>query len=143
RQCAGDIERHDHINLNPDQLGRKIGKPIQLSFRRAELKCNVLPLHIAQFTQSIPEFGLERLRVGEAYVQRTYSSHLGWLRTCRKRQRRRAAEQQADERAAPHSITSSAAACRESGTVRPSALAACRLMTSSNFVGCTTGRSLG
>jgi hypothetical protein len=42
-----------------------------------------------------------------------------------------------------HSITSSAAACRVSGTVRPSALAVLRLMTSSNFVGCRTGRSAG
>src|SRR5262245_61584348 len=41
-----------------------------------------------------------------------------------------------------YSITSSAATCRVRGTVRPSALAALRLITSSNFVGCTTGRSL-
>src|SRR5580765_4412793 len=42
-----------------------------------------------------------------------------------------------------HSITSSAAACRVRGTVRPSALAVLRLMTNSNLVGCTTGRSAG
>ena len=35
----------------------------------------------------------------------------------------------------PHSITSSAAACSVSGTVRPSAFAAFRLMTSSNRIG--------
>jgi hypothetical protein len=45
----------------------------------------------------------------------------------------RAAEQR-DERAAPHSITSSARASNMGGTVRPSALAVFRSMTRSNFV---------
>jgi hypothetical protein len=40
-------------------------------------------------------------------------------------------------------ITSSAATSSVSGTVKPSALAVLRLMTSSNFVGCCTGRSAG
>src|SRR5215831_5749296 len=42
-----------------------------------------------------------------------------------------------------HSITSSAKAISLSGILRPSALAVVRLMTSSNLVGCTTGRSAG
>jgi hypothetical protein len=42
-----------------------------------------------------------------------------------------------------HSITSSAMASNLSGTVRPSALAVLRLITSSNLVGCCTGRSAG
>ena len=43
----------------------------------------------------------------------------------------------------PHSRTSSARARMEGGTVRPSALAVLRLITSSNLVGCSTGRSAG
>jgi hypothetical protein len=43
----------------------------------------------------------------------------------------------------PHSITSSARASSEGGTVRPSAFAVLRLMASSYFVGACTGRSLG
>jgi hypothetical protein len=43
----------------------------------------------------------------------------------------------------PHSMTSSARASRDCGTVRPSAAAVLRLMTSSNLVGCWTGRSAG
>jgi hypothetical protein len=43
----------------------------------------------------------------------------------------------------PYSITSSALASRDGGTVRPSALAVFRLMVKSNFVGCTTGSSAG
>ena len=42
-----------------------------------------------------------------------------------------------------YSITSSAVASSLSGTVRPSALAVLRLTTSSNVVGCWTGRSAG
>src|SRR5262249_46231202 len=40
-----------------------------------------------------------------------------------------------------YSITSSARASSEGGMVRPMALAVLRLMTSSNFVGCSTGSS--
>ena len=42
-----------------------------------------------------------------------------------------------------YSITSSARASSVGGTVRPSALAVLRLMTSSIFVGCSTGSSAG
>ena len=42
-----------------------------------------------------------------------------------------------------YSITSSARDRIDGGTVRPSAFAVLTLMTSSNVVGCTTGRSAG
>ena len=42
-----------------------------------------------------------------------------------------------------YSITSSAVVSSDGGIVRPSAFAVFRLMTNSNFVGCTTGRSAG
>jgi len=45
--------------------------------------------------------------------------------------------------ATPHSITSSALVSNVGGTVRPSALAVLRLITSSNLVGCMIGRSDG
>src|SRR5258707_7565841 len=43
----------------------------------------------------------------------------------------------------PHSMTSSARARIDGGTLRPSALAVFRLTTSSNVVGCSTGGSMG
>src|SRR5262249_34511955 len=55
---------------------------------------------------------------------------------------RRAADER-DELAPPHSITSSARADKVGGTSRPSTFAVLRLMTNSNLVGCTTGRSEG
>jgi hypothetical protein len=42
-----------------------------------------------------------------------------------------------------HSITSSASASSFAGISRPSAFAVLKLITSSNLVGCTTGRSAG
>ena len=60
-----------------------------------------------------------------------------------KRPRRRRAAEQRDELAASHSITSSARASSCGGTVMPSILAVSWLMTSSNLVDCTTGRSAG
>src|SRR5206468_6185183 len=50
----------------------------------------------------------------------------------------------ADERpTAVHRVTSSARARSDGEMTRPSALAVLRLMRSSNFVGCSTGRSAG
>ena len=60
----------------------------------------------------------------------------------RERPRSRTAEQ-GDELAPSHSITSSARRRKDSGIFSPIALAVVRLMTSSNLVGCKTGRSAG
>src|SRR5262249_1432936 len=64
------------------------------------------------------------------------------LRARRERPRGGAAEQR-DEVATSHSITSSARPISGSGTVMPSALAVLRLMISSTFVDCWTGKSAG
>jgi hypothetical protein len=70
--------------------------------------------------------------------------HLRLLRPHRERPCScRAAAEQRDELTPLHSITSSAVASSEGGTVRPSAFAVLRLMTSSNLVGCSTGKSPG
>src|SRR5215510_298965 len=58
-------------------------------------------------------------------------------------QERTHAPQQNDCAFACYSITSSARASSVGGTSRPSALAVCRLMTNSNLVDCSTGRSAG
>ena len=57
------------------------------------------------------------------------------LRARPERPRGRRAAEQRDELASPHSMTSSAATSRPGGTVRPSAFAVLRLMTSSYLVG--------
>src|SRR4029077_9228837 len=68
---------------------------------------------------------------------------LALLRARGVRHRNRRAGKPRDELAPPHSITSSARASSDGGTVRPSALAVFRLITSSYLVGACTGRSAG
>src|SRR6516225_10621033 len=65
------------------------------------------------------------------------------LRARRERPHRGRAAEQRYERAALHSITSSARSRNDSGIVSPSAWAVVRLMTRSNLVGCSIGISLG
>src|SRR5262249_6477964 len=67
----------------------------------------------------------------------------GVLRPRRHRPRRHAAEQRDEHTPPDHSITSSARARSASATVRLSVLAVLRLITRSNFVGCSTGMSPG
>src|SRR5215469_11696219 len=67
---------------------------------------------------------------------------LAVLRARRERPRRRAANER-DEVAALHSITSSARTRIPVGNSMPIALATLRLITSSNFDACSTGRSAG
>src|SRR6516164_6797800 len=77
-----------------------------------------------------------------AHEHRDATHSLARLCARRHRPHRRAAEQR-DERAALHSITSSARASSVGGTSTPSARAVGRLMTNSNLLDCTTGRSAG
>src|SRR5215813_13207194 len=74
--------------------------------------------------------------------QRCTPHTLALLRARRERPRRRTAKK-SDELAPPHSITSSARASSAGEISRPSALAVLRLITSSNLVGCWTGKSPG
>src|SRR5262249_30394057 len=79
---------------------------------------------------------------GRAYA-RMRPRHRLLLRPRRERPPRRRTAEQRDELAAFHSITSSASARSLSGTWRPSAFAVLRLITSSNLVGCMTGKVAG
>src|SRR5262249_51371701 len=46
RKGARDVERYNHIDLEPHQFGSKLGESIQSSFGGAELICNILPLYM-------------------------------------------------------------------------------------------------
>src|SRR5262245_45237836 len=102
----------------------------------------IVPAELLQRFAESPEIGLLLNIFGER-VEHADAPHPTLLRTCRNRPRSRAAEQR-DELAPPdHSITSSAMASSDGGTVTPSIRAVSALMTSSNFDACTTGRSAG
>src|SRR6266568_3368007 len=92
----------------------------------------------------------ERRRASSSRVQRSppsdnqFSNPLRLLRRDDERRGEQAASQTADERAPLHHWMISSARCSsDRGIVSPSALAVLRLITSSNFVGCSMGRSPG
>src|SRR5262249_8852643 len=98
------------------------------------------------FAQILKNVFIDRMSAGEfrKIHQHGNASHpLGLLRARRKRPRGRSADEKRYECAPLHSITSSAVARSDGGTVRPSSLAVWALITSSNLLDCTTGRSAG
>src|SRR5262249_28512033 len=75
--------------------------------------------------------------------KKDFSEISAYRNSITRRGNRRHAAEQRDELASVHSITSSARASSVGGTSMPSALAVIKLMTKSNLVGCSTGRSEG
>src|SRR5262249_56500896 len=101
----------------------------------------VLALDEALFFQALTERDQDlRVLAERPGAEDPDHRHRRLLPTRRERPRRRAAEQR-HERAAPHSITSSARASSVGGTSRPRTLAVLRLIKNSNLVAWSTGRS--
>src|SRR5262249_20704911 len=141
----------NHSNLATNQVGRQRRQLVVLTLCPAIFDRHVLALDIASFFQALAERAHKvREQIRRSAVEESDHRHRRLLRARRERPcSRRAAREwpagrgAADERdecaALHHSITSSAIASSVGGTVRPSALAAFRLITSSNLVDCTTG----
>src|SRR5262249_39101472 len=135
-------DRQEYINFSRREL-------TIVFFVAFDVRClDIVECEIPAFL--ITEFGhpLEEIRimwgVSRLHTDKADTQHL-WLlraRSERPRCRRRTAKQRY-ELAAPHSITSSARASSVGGRSRPIALAWLRLITISNLVGCSTGRSPG
>src|SRR5262249_20435376 len=139
----GGVGRRDHRHLTAREISGEVRQSIVLILRPVVLNRHVLAFEIATLANAMPERGH---KVGSAAGRRGAENpdhrHRLLLRARREGPRRRAADER-DELAPPHSITSSARASRVGGTVRPSAFAVARLMTSSNLVGRSTGMSAG
>ena len=136
----------DHVRLSSDQLFRMTPHELRITRGPAFIEVCVPPLDPAQGLQGFSECCNARLPLGVSRNSNQYANAphaLALLRACRERPSSHRAAEQRDEVAPFHSITSSASANNLSGIVRPSALAVFRLMTSSNLVGCITGRSIG
>src|SRR5262249_22707899 len=135
----------DRIGRNLDDRRRVFGKPVVIRDAKATRDDDeVLPFDESRESQLIEE-GDDPWRLPSMGEQETEAiDTIRLLRARRERPCRRAAQQR-DELAAlhAHSITSVAPADRPSGTSRPSAFAAFKLITNSNLVDCTTGRSAG
>src|SRR5262249_8004195 len=104
----------------------------------------VLPFHVAHVVQAAAKcIKACRILGHRRRLQHAEPPNLArWLRAYLRREHHRGAKN-GDELAAPHSITLSARSTSPTGTSCPIALAVLRLMTSSNLVGCSMGRSAG
>src|SRR6516162_1079835 len=140
RQGSRSAPCDDQVNRKRSQFDRHGGVAVVTTFCKARYQPQILALDIAIVLQ-LARKPLDR-RQGLRRKDPDGPHPLALLRARRQRPRRRAAHE-SDELAAPHSITSSAEACRVRGTVRSSVFAVLRLMTSLNLVGCWTGRSAG
>src|SRR5262245_23214327 len=137
--------RRDYLHLAMNQIGYQCRQSVVLPLRPPPFDRYVAALNVTGFAQPLAKCG-DGPRVatlGRTGVDEPDHRQRRLLRARRERPRRRRAAEQRDEFASPHSITSSARASSDGGTVRPSALAVVRLMTRSNLIGCSTGMSPG
>ena len=146
RQCPSSATEYgDHGHLSANQLVRQRQQSIVLPLRPPVFDRHVAALDVAGVAQASAERGQAvRPKIRRCAAEEPDHRQPGLLRPRRERPRRRRTAEGRDELApSHHSITSSARCCRNQGTSRPSVVAVLRLMTSSNFVGCSTGRSAG
>src|SRR5262245_42112358 len=139
----------DHLGLQRDQLFRE-HLHLRAGRRKAIVNTDIAAYRPSTLLEPLPECREAgpcfRIVLGKAHQHADPPHLVGLLRARRERPRGRAAEKR-DERTAlhlrAHSITSSARASSVGGTVRPSALAVARLMTSSGLGKNSIGRSAG
>src|SRR5262249_47452893 len=144
RQRGIGTKRGEYGYPNAHQLGSKLWQSIVLLLRPTVFDRDALTLAVAGFQKTLSKSRQPRSKtLGRPGTEITDYRQRTLLRARRqrpkKRRRRRRAADERDERAASHSITSSARASRFGGTSRPSTLAAWALITSSILVDCTTG----
>src|SRR6516165_11930303 len=147
RSLGGDCNscaagRGDHSYMAADQISGQRCHTIISALQPVVLDYHVLAFDVAGFAQPLTERGRNpRPAFGRPTVNKADHGDGRLLRPRRNRPCRRTAEKGDEIAPADHSITSSARAMRVGGKVRPMALAALRLITSSNLVAFSTGSS--
>jgi hypothetical protein len=151
RRADSDIAaaHEEDCDFAADEVGRKRREPFELTICPASFNRNVSPLDKTHLAEGAAKYCHAIRKLCRRYaVQHPDQWHRGLLRARRRRPSRGRGADEGDElaplhRSIFHSITASAMARSLSGTARPKVLAVGRLMTSSNRVDCTTGRSAG
>src|SRR5262249_5982393 len=108
-------------------------KPCVFAVGPAKFDRDILAFRVACLGEALSECCEQAsVRLGRARMEKSDHRHLRLLRARRERPRGRPADE-GHELPTLHSITSSARSRNDSGMVNPSAFAALRLTTSSNF----------
>jgi hypothetical protein len=141
------METIDEVRRERDEFLRVSTHNVAIAgTTKAVVELDVAPFGPTQLLQSLSQHRIAGLSVRVGFEDARNDADpphpLSLLCARRERPRHRAAEKR-DERAALHSITSSARASSDGGTSRPSMRAVWALMTSSNLAYCSTGRSVG
>src|SRR5262249_8148272 len=126
-----------------NQLGGQGLQPVASTIRRAILDRDVLSFDKTAFDDPLAQGRHPLGKCSKARAGEHTDHRQGLLRMRGPRPRYDRTPGQGDDCAPLHSITSSAVASSLSGTVRPSIRAIWALITSSNLVACTTGKSAG
>ena len=84
--------RSDHRHLTAYQIGCEVGQSVDLVLRPTILDRHILALDVTSFTNALPECGQIACTIGKRRAAEE-PDHRHRLRACRKRPRRRAAEQ--------------------------------------------------
>jgi len=142
RECRGDGGRKNHGYAARDEIGRQRRQSIVFAAGPTILDRDVLALDKAGLAQPLAEGGQAAGKPLRSRIEISDQRHR-LLRARVARHCNRSTAKEGQEFAASHSITSSARARIEGGMVSPSAFAVFRLITISNFVGCSIGRSPG
>src|SRR5262245_61697995 len=144
RRCAAG---HDDVGRKRHQFRRTLAKIVRLDGGPVGLDAQVATFTPSQLLQALHQCGVALLDVrivrGPAAREYADAPHaLALLRPRSERPRNRRAAEHRDELATlHHSITSSARASSSGGMSKSNAFAVARLMTSSNLVPISTGRS--
>ena len=135
------------VGRERDQFRCVTAQSVGIAAGSAVIDPDVLTIGPTQLLQRLLECGEAglsfRVLRGQIHEYADPPHALGLLRAQTASSTRRRAAEKRDELAPPHSITSSAIESSAGGTSMPSARAVCRLMTNSNLVDCSTGRSAG
>ena len=137
-----DPAGHDDIDIFVDELGGGLGEPLRVAAGEAKLDLDRFALDVPEVAKSSEKFAIAIIGASPGAEVADAREGTALLSARRKRPNGRAAEE-CEERAPPHSITSSAAASRACGGSRPSARAVLRLIVRKKREGCSTGMSAG
>ena len=122
----------------PNRSGHRDATAILVAYRHGLRASELVTLRWDDIDLTTGRLHVRRAKSGDASVHPISARESRALRKLL-----REAAPSPDELASPHSITSSARATNAGEMLRPSALAVLRLITNSNFVGSSTGRSPG